>query len=532
MKHEYFKSWIKESEWGIKIAVFLVLLCSLAQFATFALSQNYVVSYFGAQPEDVTFAVQITYIGILSTLPIQFRFLRYFETRSYLLLAILAGIVLNILILYTRDMMIFCLLRFLVGVDVCIVAAGMLTLIFSRLKTEQVQAVGLSVFYGTVLSSGVVVGIAAAWVNSQLNWTAIYYFLIGYQVLCLLILLLILKPISGHQRYPLYQIDWMSVPIFILAFTSLAYVMIYGNKYYWFSDYRIGLLFLAFVLATAAFIFRQLTIKRPLFRIDLFKYKNFMIGLILLLFYYGIKDSLNLIYSYTGTVLQWPPAEIIQLGIFNITGLALAMWASAKLILSNRHSIKKFLLAGFGIMLSYQLYVYYLLTPDLAFTDLILPVFLQGVASGILFVPLVVFTLSSVPATSGTSGTVLCACARFTATLHSITGFDNLQLYFNQHYKSDFLSNLSAMDFPYEARISSYVSLFKSKGFNTEQANTMATSSVARLMAVQNQLLTQKSIFLFASVLVVVVIFFVVFIPSLRKTSLHLRKRMFILPRR
>jgi len=532
MKHEYFKKWIQGSEWAIRIAIFLMLLCSLVQFGAFALSQNYVVSYFGAQTEDVTFALQITYVGILITLPLQFRFLRYFETRSYLLLAMLAQIFLNVLILNTQDFILFCVLRFITGIVVCLVAGGMLTLIYSRIKSERMQALGSSVFYGTVLSNGVIIGVAMAWVNSEMNWIWIYYFLIGFQLICLLILLLMMKPVSGHKRYPLYQMDWVSVPLLAAGFCALAYTLIYGTKYYWFGDDRILRAVILFIICAGFFVYRQLTIRRPLFNLSVFKYKNFIIGLIFLALYYGLKDSLNLIYSYTGVILQWSPIQIIQLGFFNLAGLIGAMWVSSRLILTNRHSTRKFLIIGFGLLLVYHLYMYYLLTPDLAFTDLILPVFLQGTASGMLFVPIIVFTLSSLPASTGTTGTVIGACVRFTATLNSVAGFENLQLYFNQHYKVNFLGNLSMVDFTLTERVNDYIQLFKGKGFSAEQANSLAISTVARLLGVQNQLLTNKSIFLLFSIVLLVILGAILLITSFNRTNLHLRKSMFVLTRK
>ncbi len=88
---------------------------------------------------------------------------------------------------------------------------------------------------------------------------------------------------------------------------------------------------------------------------------------------------------------------------------------------------------------AFNMWMSFLLTPDLSFTDLLLPVFVQGAASGLLFVPIMIFVLSSAPASTGITGLVIAACTRFTATLNSFAGFYNLQLYFNQYFKEGFL---------------------------------------------------------------------------------------------
>jgi DHA2 family multidrug resistance protein len=85
--------------WGVRIALFLMLLSGLVQLGMFVLTQNYMVGYLGAQPEDIQFAVMSTYAGIITVIPVQFRFFRYFETRSYLLVSMMLAILLNCLCL-------------------------------------------------------------------------------------------------------------------------------------------------------------------------------------------------------------------------------------------------------------------------------------------------------------------------------------------------------------------------------------------------------------------------------------------------
>ena len=46
------------------------------------------------------------------------------------------------------------------------------------------------------------------------------------------------------------------------------------------------------------FLYRQATLKRPLVNLIAFKYGKFILGLLLLLVFYGIKDTINLVYGY------------------------------------------------------------------------------------------------------------------------------------------------------------------------------------------------------------------------------------------
>lgn len=528
----YFKNWIAGWEWGVRIGLFLILLSALVQFGLFAMTQNYMVSLLGVQPEDISFALLLTYVGILSILPVQFRFLRFFQTRSYLAVNIMAGLALSILSFQCREISLFFILRYFQGIVVGNTAAAILTLVFSRLKTEHMQAVGSSVFYGSILSNTVIVGVVASVVVTTYDWKITYYYLMMFQLLSLLIVLLILKPVTGLKKYPLWQVDWRSFIVFSAGATCLAYTLIYGPKCYWFSDSRIQASALAATATILAFLFRQSTAKRPLINLDVFKSVNFITGLVLLVFYYGMKDSINLIYNYTAGTLKWSTQSLMQLALFNLAGLVSLLVISARLMIKRRHSTRSFLLAGFGLMLIFHLWMYNLFTPDLSFPDLVIPVFLQGAASGLLFVPLMIFVLSSAPAHTGTSGLVVAAYARCLATLNSIAGFYTMQLYFNKYFKTGFLSYVTPESQLTSQKLAGFRQLFQSKGYSTSQAQVLASSFLDQSVNQQTQLLTYKAIFMIFTLVLALILVLLAVIPSISKTYLHWSKSMFIWSRK
>jgi DHA2 family multidrug resistance protein len=198
-----------------------------------------------------------------------------------------------------------------------------------------------------------------------------------------------------------------------------------------------------------------------------------------------------------------------MLGLCNVAGLIVFMIISARLLVYKKNATLQFLLAGFGTMLLYHLWMYFIFTPDLSFEDLIMPMFLQGAASGILFVPIMIFTLSSIPPTTGIAGLLLAAFTRFFSLLNATAGFYNLQLYYNQLFKESFLYNLSSVDQQTTERLNGFRQLYLSKGFSTDQANSLANISLAKVLSVQSQLLTNRAVFLFIAIIVTVILILV-----------------------
>src|SRR4051812_11195310 len=147
MKPAYFKSWINNWDWGIRIALLLILLSALMQLGLFAMTGNYIAAYLGAQPEDISFCLLSNYAGIIAFLPVQFRLLRYFELRGYLISNILLAIILNGVCIGCQDLTWLFVIRFLQGILVGSINVSVLILIFSRVPAQRSQLIGSAVFY-------------------------------------------------------------------------------------------------------------------------------------------------------------------------------------------------------------------------------------------------------------------------------------------------------------------------------------------------------------------------------------------------
>jgi DHA2 family multidrug resistance protein len=148
---------------------------------------------------------------------------------------------------------------------------------------------------------------------------------------------------------------------------------------------------------------------------------------------------------------------------------------------------------------------------------------LQGAASGILFVPVVIFILTSVPASTTTTGIAVSAFMRFMATLNSFVGLYTLQLKYNQLYKEAFLKYLTPNDPVFVDRLNDGVQFFSPRSVTPEQGSALAMSGIVRSLGAQQQLLTTRTVFLLYAVIILVIIFLILFITSAYKTNIYIR---------
>lgn len=521
----YFKPWILRWPWGIRISLVLILATGTVQFVVFAMTQNYVTAYFGAEPQDVSFALQVTYCGIVAALPFQFRFVRYFETRNMLATALLSSMLLSLCHLFVDDIYVFIFLRLLTGFAVSAIAASALTLIFSVLPPDKIQTVGLAVFFGTILCSGVIIGILGGWVVGNMEWKNIYYYMIMIQFTTLTLVLSILNPSNNVKKYPLYQLDWTSAILNLIALVSFAYTILYGPTKDWFDDPIIICSSIVSVNSFGLLLYRQSFLKRPYIHLDTFKSLNFYIGITLLMLFYVVKDSLNLIYAYSSALLQWPIDQLIKLAIYNVSGIVLGIWIMAQSAVMKVVSNKIAFIIGFSLMLIYHLWMYFSYSGDISFNELIIPVFLQGAACGVLFVPIIRFVVSSAPMYTGVSATVMATMARFASSVISVSAFFSLQRYYNLLNKQALLRSVTDFDENFTARISQNIGLYQSKGFTGGQAQTLAFVEVSKSLAVQSQLRAHMNVFMMMICILILLLAAICFAPPVFKICQNLLGR-------
>jgi DHA2 family multidrug resistance protein len=157
------------------------------------------------------------------------------------------------------------------------------------------------------------------------------------------------------------------------------------------------------------------------------------------------------------------------------------------------------------------------LTPDLSFTELCIPIFFQGFACGLLFVPITIFCMAAIPQSTGMTGIIICTYARFIASLNSIAGFYTLQLNYNQRFRESFLGKLVPGSDILSQRQELYKGLLVSKGYTPGDATGISNILIAKSSGIQSQLLTIRAIFLVAAILMAIVFVTLIFFAVITK---------------
>lgn len=421
-----FKSWV--SEWMARSIIFAILMTSLFSFAFYG-SPVATMGFYGIQPTDVQYGMVVIYGSTVAFLALDFRIVKYFAAREYLLLAFAVNAICSVACFYFRDWTLFVFCQFLQGITCALMSGIVLQLIFPRLQSVRARVIAYSLLYGSIQIAVPFYSIYTSVVIYFFDFNWVFF---GFIIVVIMLTSVVLLSINSRARFtkkiPLYQVDWMGYLFYVSFILILGYILVYGRQLGWFDSSLIITLSLVNLIILSLFIIRALKLKRPLINLQIFEAKNFVIGLLLLFTFYIFKGSTGLAYGYLEAILGNHPLSTIPVWTAVIFGTTLSMFITSRFVLMG-YNLIRMIIVGFGLMAVYYAYMILFVSVQGETIDFLLPMFIYGVATGVLFVPIVSFTASSAPPQIALNASLVGILARFTGFTASLALNNELQLF-------------------------------------------------------------------------------------------------------
>lgn len=421
-----FKPWV--SEWMARSVIFAILMACLFAFALYS-SPVTVMGYYGIQPTDVQYGMVVIYGSCVAFLALDFRIVKYFAPRKYLLAALAVNTLCSFVCFHFKDWTLFIICQFVQGITCALMSGIVLQLTFPRLESTRARVIGYSLLYGSIQIS---VPFYSIYSSVVLHFYDFNWLFCGFIIILIILSFVVLLTMNSKARFtkkiPLYQVDWVGYLLYVSFILILGYILIYGRQLGWFDSFLIVLLSLGNLMILMLFVIRESKLKRPLINLQIFKVKNFVIGLLLLFSFYIFKGSTGLTYGYLEIILGNDPLSTIPIWIAVIVGTVLSMFVTSRFVLMGFNLIR-IIIIGFGWMALYYIYMILFVSVQGETTDFIVPMFIYGVATGVLFVPIVSFTGSAAPPKIALNASLVGILARFTGFTASLALNNEIQLF-------------------------------------------------------------------------------------------------------
>lgn len=438
-----FKSWVPQ--WMIKATLFIVILPSLVTFFLPLANVSAAAGYYGIEPADVQLCVMIFYAGLASFFALEKRFFSYLAAKEYFFIFTFIQILTSYICYSVNSLPVLLICRFIQGMCMASTSSLSMALIFNRLKSERAREIGYSVFYGTLVSMVPINSLITSDIIDAFNYNTLYKCAMFSYIPCLVLLAIFMNNVRLNKKFPLYKLDWASFSIYAIFLCLLGYMLVYGQQYYWFSSKRILFCGLGAGFFLVLFIIRQLTLKRPYFDMEVFKYRNFTIGALLLFTLYICRFASALTSAYFSTVLGLDPIHLSYINVFNLTGIISGVIISCALVI-QRKKVRLILMLGFSLLLAYHASMFFLLNAQANENVFYIPLFAQGLGVGLLMTPIVIFMISAVPARLGVTAAGICLLMRCLGFYSSAAIINFYELFAKSKHYNTFQDQLTRLN--------------------------------------------------------------------------------------
>jgi len=510
-----FRPWMPD--WAIKAVLIFCMLHSMALLGLYTSNLTYATSFLDVEVEDLQYAMSVTYGTFLATILIESRIFKFFPTRNYFIAIYFIAALTFIISAYTHNFIPFVCLRIIEGILMALPWIPLRILLLTRFKSKNATIIVFSLTYGSLLVATPFIVNVVVWLLENYDWKYMAYGSAFFQLLCVTLVALTFNGNRFHKKIPLYQIDWASFALILASILSGAFVLVYGEKLYWFQSPKIIFAVSVTIISAILFITRQLIAKRPCFDMSVFKYSNLRTGFVLFIFFYISRATLNICHTTMSKIWNWEPVRVAHIQYVNALGDVIGVFIAA-ILLSRNVATRYIFMLGFGVMAIYHLWFTFLFVPDAAFTDVAAPYLLQGVAVGILFVPLVLFTVSAVPSKLAPfSGTVGVA-GRFWGSTVGFCIMQNAQVFLRQDHYSKFQQSIILDDAQVQYSVSEYVERYTSVGYSPDDAYKLAIKQLTIEASRQSELLSNMEIFTVVGLGLIVVVVLLFINTHLRQT--------------
>jgi DHA2 family multidrug resistance protein len=228
----------------------------------------------------------------------------------------------------------------------------------------------------------------------RFSWQTIFDVNLPVGVFGIVISLIVLREFKSREIRAFDLLGFLSLATFL---TALLLALSNGNSAWntggWTSNFILTC-FAVSVIGLVVFLIAELSVEHPLIELSLFKSLNFSLSnLVLFIFGLGMFGSNFLLPIYLQDSLGYTP---LQAGmVFLPVGVLLGLTAPFAGIFSDKYSARIPAAAGL-ILLALSLYQYTFLSQWSEYWQIMIPLYVRGVAMGLIFSPLTTIAIAEI----------------------------------------------------------------------------------------------------------------------------------------
>lgn len=505
-------------EYGFKRALITVscILCALLEIVDTTIvnvALNDMRGSLGATLTDVAWVITAYAIANVIVIPMTSWLSQQFGRRNYFAASIIIFTVSSFLCGNATNIWELVVFRFIQGMGggaLLVTAQTILTESYPPEKRSMAQAIyGMGVIVGPTLGPPL-----GGWIVDNYSWPYIFYINVPLGIIATVLTLSLVKsPKYGSKQSP-KEVDWWGMVLLILFIGSLQYVLEHGQQDDWFENKVILTLSIVSFLGLFFLIWRELTYDKPIVNLRVLQDNNLQVGTIMsFILGFGLFGSTFIIPIYTQSILGWSATDAGMLLIPSSVMTGIMMPFIGKMIQAGIP--QKYMVAtGLTIFFGYSLFMHSIITNDTGTEHMFWPLIIRGVGLGLLFVPVMTLSLSTLKGKAIGEGAAFTGMSRQLGGSFGIALITTFISRYTQHHRVDLISHLDPSRTEVQTRITAMQANFISKGFTPNEALAKAHQILEGTVTKQATILSYMDVFLYLGILFLICVPFVLLIKQ------------------
>lgn len=482
------QGWLK---WAIVLTASFAAILEVVDVSIVNVALPYMQGNLGATLSEIGWVSTSYSIANVIVIPLSAWLGLRFGKKRYFIFSLVAFVLASVLCGMATNLALLIIGRIVQGLGGGGLLAKAQALMFETVpRDEQAKA-------STIFSLGVIGGPAigpalGGYLTDNFGWRWIFFINIPLGIIAVLMATTFLPVDDPHARKK-GDVDWQGILFLALGLGSFQTVLEQGQQDDWFSSVFIQRMAFLSIIGIALFIWQELRTPHPAVDLRVLRHRALAAGSVISLAVgMGLYGTVFVVPVFAQTVLQFTATKTGLMLVPGALASAVAMFGLAPLmkVFSPRLLIAIGCVMTIAVMFSFAS-----LNPDTGSDQLFWPLIWRGFGTVVMFLPLSILTLGSLPKKDVASGSGFFSLTRQLGGSIGIAGITTLVAKLEFVHRAQIVSDVSPLNPNYAARLAGNKAYFSQFSGDPVAVQQQALTLLDHSVDLQASLLSYRDVF-------------------------------------